>query len=525
MQLLLDADAQLDALSAATDETIIHAAAAAGSVSVLEHLLQIGGIEALLCRNNRGETALHSACANTVVAQRILNGSMSCVVMDGAQSDETCVLMLLSHAHGAMRQLLMAVDRDGASSLHFAVRAARTKGVEQLLFHADVAGCLSELVNLTDFTGSTALLSCIRVGEGALCRLLLNAGADTECRDEAGNTALHCAVHANQIELLKLLLSKAADPSTVDGNGLAALHSAARHGATECVAALLDAACDADIKSANALTPLMQACSQGHQAAAQLLLNAKAMVNAADGNGWGCVHHAAFEGNSTNIHLLVSCGASVDGNGLALSRDSFHSVCPRPTALKLVAAAVAFHSIPQFSPIAVFSEIRKQAVALSHSTPLTIAVQRGNLRFADLILSQYGADICRADGLGNQPIHHATAAADEQMCGLLLSHNASIEAANLAGCPPLFAACSSGQPQFVAWLLHRLSPVCRHTTVKFRDQELTALSFVQQYGVRGLQRLWKGEELDDDCHINGDLDCLAILQPRLETVLKIGLSQ
>jgi uncharacterized protein len=74
--------------------------------------------------------------------------------------------------------------------------------------------------------------------DAASLRLLLEAGADPNARQQSGFTSLHAAAHADEPELAQLLLDHGADPTLTTDDGRDAARIAADDG-SERVAALL----------------------------------------------------------------------------------------------------------------------------------------------------------------------------------------------------------------------------------------------------------------------------------------------
>jgi len=72
----------------------------------------------------------------------------------------------------------------------------------------------------------------------ATMRLLLDAGADPDLRQQGGFTPLHSAAHSDDVEMARLLLDHGADPSLTTDDGRDALRVAADDGSVG-VAALL----------------------------------------------------------------------------------------------------------------------------------------------------------------------------------------------------------------------------------------------------------------------------------------------
>lgn len=80
--------------------------------------------------------------------------------------------------------------------------------------------------------------AAVAARDGASLRVLLEAGADPNVRQQGGFTPLHAAAHADEPEIARLLLDHGADPSATTDDGRDAARIAADDGSAR-VAALL----------------------------------------------------------------------------------------------------------------------------------------------------------------------------------------------------------------------------------------------------------------------------------------------
>lgn len=119
-------------------------------------------------------------------------------------------------------------DAEGSetdTSLHAAVEAG-ARDVVQLLLAS--GGC--DLLGRFDYLARTPLHIACADGRIAIARLLIEAGADVDARDEAraGNTALRSAVEEGRVDAVRELLGAGADPTLPGWMQLTAIHAAQR---------------------------------------------------------------------------------------------------------------------------------------------------------------------------------------------------------------------------------------------------------------------------------------------------------
>ena len=112
-----------------------------------------------------------------------------------------------------------------------------------------------------------ALQGAAMFGRADMVKLLLEAGADVEARDEFGDTALHEAAKRGHAAVVKLLLEAGADMEARDESGDTALHEA-----------VSDSWVRITIKRGGSV--------ESHAAVVKLLLEHGADVEAKDEDGW-----------------------------------------------------------------------------------------------------------------------------------------------------------------------------------------------------------------------------------------------
>ena len=178
----------------------------------------------------------------------------------------------------------------------------------------------------------------------AVCRVLIDAGADIETKDERGRSPLHRACNYGALKIVKMLVEAGAGVRVTDNNGrtcltLAAysfatffghtetvrylvglpevdvnhrdadnhtvLHYMSAEGDADVVQVLIDAGADIEMKNCDGRSPLHCACTSGVLDVVKKLVRAGAGVRDTDNNGDTCLTLAAYFGHTETVHYLV----------------------------------------------------------------------------------------------------------------------------------------------------------------------------------------------------------------------------
>ncbi|MCJ7822861.1 MAG: ankyrin repeat domain-containing protein, partial [Armatimonadetes bacterium] len=108
-------------------------------------------------------------------------------------------------------------------------------------------------------------------GDVEATRRLIAEGSDVNVRDKWGITTLHRAVGMGQTAVVKVLLEAGADVNAAEPEGgMTPLHSAANRGQTEAAKLLLEAGADVNAKAKGGETPLSLAVARGNTEVANL---------------------------------------------------------------------------------------------------------------------------------------------------------------------------------------------------------------------------------------------------------------
>ena len=115
---------------------------------------------------------------------------------------------------------------------------SRTKSgdtVLHLAIEVNSSNCLKELLNkkadteLRDYIEEvTPLLKAILAGDDTSIEILINAGANIQCKDKEGNTGLHLAIDIQKMSIIDLLLDNGVDITIENNDGYTPLHFACK---------------------------------------------------------------------------------------------------------------------------------------------------------------------------------------------------------------------------------------------------------------------------------------------------------
>ena len=153
-------------------------------------------------------------------------------------------------------------------------------------FYDVLASTPRPAIDDTNSTGMTTLAWAAKHGDEDAVKALLAGGADPNRKDTAGLTPLHISVYAKTPECLRLLLNAKADIDIKDNYGNTALATTV-HTEDETDFSELLLAHGADIESTKLTdsTPLHLAARANHSKQVSLLLRKGANINALDSDG------------------------------------------------------------------------------------------------------------------------------------------------------------------------------------------------------------------------------------------------
>ncbi|CAN0321645.1 unnamed protein product, partial [Ectocarpus sp. 13 AM-2016] len=161
--------------------------------------------------------------------------------------------------------------RGPKNELHFAADAGSTHGTAAILS----SGLIN--INQGDPDGWTPLMVASQRGYTRIVRILLKEGANVLIVADLGFTALLTCAQYGNLAVCKMLVNAGADlEAATSTNGSRPLHLAADKGHAAVIKALIEAGANLDSRRFDRATPLYIASERGHVEAVRAFLRAKA---------------------------------------------------------------------------------------------------------------------------------------------------------------------------------------------------------------------------------------------------------
>ncbi len=161
------------------------------------------------------------------------------------------------------------------------------------------------------YGGITPLMAASMVGNAAIVRTLLKAGADTNAVSKGGGTALMLASYKGFVDIVEDLIAASANVNAVTYDGWSVLMSASSGGNPEVVKILLTAGATPNVTTESGETAVSVASYKGNPEIIKMLIAGGADVNATRG-GLPAVAEASKYGQTDAVRALVESGADVN---------------------------------------------------------------------------------------------------------------------------------------------------------------------------------------------------------------------
>jgi ankyrin repeat protein len=278
---------------------------------------------------------------------------------------------------------------------------------------------------------------------------ILEALIDAKCPlEDSYPTPLRMATRTNSVDAIKLLLQAGAKPDHRNDEGRTALHLAASIGHPDVVRALVHGGGDIDSRSSSLVTPTYQSCLWGNFRACEVLLSLGANPNLNDRDddqdelGWTPLIVAIQENHMECARILLEYNADPDKvavsgsaliNGIVYQsfdickqlvdkganvNNSKDTYCALSTALRQDVLDRRFDIVQ----LLVGNDASVNAVDSDDGSPLQLACWLDGpdqLTIVDLLL-QHGADVNYEDKQGSRPIDIAITKVDAALLRRLL---------------------------------------------------------------------------------------------------------
>ncbi|CAH2319960.1 E3 ubiquitin- ligase MIB2 isoform X2 [Pelobates cultripes] len=240
--------------------------------------------------------------------------------------------------------------------------------------------------------GKTALQVASHLGYIEVVKILLQANANIDLKDDEGDTALHYAAYGNQAAVIRVLLAKGADTELLNNAKFTALYIAVNKGFAEVVQVLCIPNTTINIQDSHGDTPLHCAITADFRSIIEILTEVPNIdFTVQNSQGFNLLHHSTLKGNIVAVRkILERARQLVDSK----KEDGF-------TALHL--ATLNNHQ----EVAGVLIKEGRCDVNLRNNrnqSPLHLAVTQGHVNLVHLLLSE-GADVNAEDEDGDTPMH------------------------------------------------------------------------------------------------------------------------
>lgn len=295
-------------------------------------------------------------------------------------------------------------------------------------------------VNIADGSGTSPLMSAVKIGNEELFTLLLRANANIHAADNEGNTALTYAAKKGNVAMVEQLLTLGANINAPHNYGKTVLMLAAELGHEKIFNLLIEKRAEIHATACHRETVLMYAIKGGSEAIMDTLVSLGADIHARTSYGETVLTHAIGWGRVEMLRLLLALRVNVN---------------------------TADHA---------------------GKSPLMEAASRGNAEMFRLLLDA-GAAIHSINNRGQTVMMHAVVGGNVWMVKTLLDIAATIDAVDRYGRTALMQAAALNKLDILQLLLERGAQVnlrgthAKNATVTAIEEEnMPVLELLLAYG-------------------------------------------
>lgn len=156
------------------------------------------------------------------------------------------------------------------------------------------------------------LKSAVINGDATATKRLLKGGVNVNATFWYESNLLHEAIACGHPHIVRLLIDAKADVNSRNEDGRMPLHIACRNGNEEIVSMLLKAKARINVQTKDGKTCLNTALWRGHANVANMLIYKGADVNLADQDGWTALHWASKANLVPCVETLIAVGANLN---------------------------------------------------------------------------------------------------------------------------------------------------------------------------------------------------------------------
>ena len=256
--------------------------------------------------------------------------------------------------------------------------------------------------------GQSASLCPAMWSDPAVCRVLIDAGADLHTKNEIEQSPLHYACESGALDVVKMLVEAGAGVRATNDKGCTCLYVAAELGHIETVRYLVGLPeVELNHRDDDNDTALHLAVLEERTGVVQVLIDAGADIDTQNNEGWSPLHAAYAHGGLGIVKMLVRAGAGASAT----------------------------------------NDIRR--------TCLHVAAEFGNIDIVRYLLCLPEVELNQGDDDNDTALHLAVGEERTDNVPVLIDAGADVDAQNRAGCSPLHSACAceSGSLDIVKMLV------------------------------------------------------------------------